>query len=91
MLDVKASNTICSLVDFFLRRDDCTFDESFTQRTAHGIVITLYCSMSYYTNNYNYNARREVIMLFTGNTSVFVAIPESGEWYPGWSAIPQIT
>jgi len=88
MVYLNADNMICALVDKFINRKHISHDENYRNVVRQGLIFQLNMSLSYYTNDGSYDTSRQVFFLYTGNTSVFVAVaPEDERWY-GWKNIP---
>lgn len=83
MIELKAASVIDQLVDKFLdRKVSSTYNESFTETTAPGLVFQLHASIGSHTNGESFTVYRTVWLAFTRHTSVFVAVqPRDEHWY----------
>lgn len=89
MIDIRASTLICQLADHFLDQKTApVISEDFRNITTHGVIFTLNCSTSDYTEEKNYHVNKQIYFLFTRRTSVFVAVAPEGVHYYSWEEIP---
>lgn len=89
MFEIKADNIICSLVDKFLdRKTTPIFNEDFTEVNAHGVILSVNCNISDYSDDMNINIYRNIWFLFTRHTTVFAAVDSMDDRWVCWNNIP---
>ena len=88
MVPLEAEMTITSIVDAFLKRDDYV-TKDYRVVSRHGVVLRLNLSASSYEDEGSYHASRQLVILCTGNTSVFVAVAPPDGRYFGWQDVPK--
>jgi len=84
---------ICDFVDLLLdRKTRPTFaDDNYSTKTAPGIILSMQCSISTYDSDETIDSNRIIWMLFTGNTSVFVADNLGEHRWGTFNSIPTST
>lgn len=87
VMPLNADMTIVDIVDAFLKRDDYVV-EDYSITSRHGVILSVNISTSTYEENASFHASRQMFILCTGNTSVFVAVAPEDKRYFSWKDIP---
>ena len=86
-LNLNADIMLCNLVEEFLDRNAyVVVDYKVTSRRA--VIFNLNVSVSQYEEDMTLNQSRQMFFLFTGNTTVFVAVPDGDDRWFSWKQIP---
>ena len=86
-LNLNADIMLCNLVDEFLDRKAYVV-EDYKVVSRRAVVFTLNVSVSSYEEDMTFTQNRQMFFLFTGNTTVFVAVPVEDERWYSWKQIP---
>jgi hypothetical protein len=87
MVNIDIDRVICSLVDKFLDRSIQSHDENYQKVIRKGMMFETQLRLTHYTDDENVDVSRQAFILFTGNTSVFMAVAPQDYRWRGWSDI----